>query len=373
MILEIKRYFDYARKNLFHRNRLNFLILYITSKCNLSCGSCFFHQNLNQPKDLSLEEYEKIASSITPFSILALAGGEPFLNPDLEKICALFVEKGKIDTLFIPTNGTFPEQIAEKTERLLKKFPDISLSINPSLDGLADYHDRNRGSKGTFEKCNQAIEKLTELKKKYKNLQVIVNTVISQDNLEEMEKLMEFLKKYALDFQAFELIRGNFPDKNLILPNIEEIKKIHQKILKNRHYYLTKNKSRSGNKLFFLVEEIMTLGVLRYSQKFKELALAGKRWPLACPAGRTIFVINPDGNFGACELQPPLADLKQFDFNLKRLLKNEEVSQAIETIGKKKCDCTHICFIHSAIAGHPPAIFKIISSYFQAKKIIKKC
>ena len=54
MILEIKRYTNYAKKLLFRRNKLNFLILYVTSKCNLTCETCFFHQNLNKQSDLSL-------------------------------------------------------------------------------------------------------------------------------------------------------------------------------------------------------------------------------------------------------------------------------------------------------------------------------
>jgi MoaA/NifB/PqqE/SkfB family radical SAM enzyme len=371
MILEIKRYADYAKKSFVHKNRLNFLILYVTSKCNLSCGSCFFHENLNKETDMSLDEYEKIAKSSGQFSILGIAGGEPYLNPDLEKICSIFVEKGKIDTLFIPTNGTMTEIIIEKTEKLLKKFPDISVSINPSLDGMEGYHDENRGLPGTFSKCVGTIGKLTELKKKYKNLQVIVNSVINWDNLEEVEKLMEFLKNYDIDFQAFELMRGNFRDKKLDLPSPDEIKEIHRKILKNRYWYLMKKKDVLKNKLLSKIEEVAVLGALKYGQTFKELALAGKRWPKKCMAGRSIFAVGPDGTFSACEINPPLADLKRYGFNLSKILKDKNVIQKIKNIENRKCDCTHICFIHSAIAASPASIFGIILNYMKARKIIK--
>jgi MoaA/NifB/PqqE/SkfB family radical SAM enzyme len=371
MILEIKRYADYAKKSFVHRNKLNFLILYVTSKCNLSCGSCFFHENLNKETDMGLAEYEKIAKSSGQFSILGIAGGEPYLNQNLEKICSIFIENCSVDTLFIPTNGTMTEITLEKTEKLLRKFPDVSISINPSLDGMGEYHDKNRGVPGAFSKCVETINQLTELKKKYKNLQVIVNSVINRDNLEEVEKLMEFLKGYDIDFQAFELMRGNFRDKNLDLPSPDEIKKIHDKILKNRYWYLMKRKNILKNKLLAKLEEIAVLGTLKYSQIFKELALTGKKWPTRCMAGRSIFAVGPDGGFSACEINPPLANLKQYDHDLSKILKDKDVGSTIENIKNKKCDCTHICFIHSAIAANPASIFGIFLNYKKARKIIR--
>ena len=126
-----------------------------------------------------------------------------------KKFVQFLLKKCNIDTLFIPTNGILTEKILSANRRIcLKKFPNISVSINPSLDGMADYHDKNRGLSGTFSKCVETIKKLTDLKKKYRNLQVIVNSVINRDNLEELKKLMEFLKQFDIDFQAFELDAG---------------------------------------------------------------------------------------------------------------------------------------------------------------------
>lgn len=371
MISETKRYLDYAKKLLFRRNKLNFLILYATSKCNLACGTCFFHKNLNKQADLSLEEYEKIAQSIGPFSILAIGGGEPFLNNDLEKICACFIEKGRVDTLFIPTNGTLTEIILSKTENLLKSYPKVSISINPSLDGMADYHDKNRGLPGTFAKCVETIKKLCELKKKYSNLQVIVNSVINQDNLSELKELMEFLKQFDIDSHAFELMRGDHRDKDLCLPTLDQITEMHKLILKNRYWYLARKKKSGKNKLLFKIEEMAVLGALKYSQSFKERVLAGKKWPRACVAGRSILAVNPDGGVSACEIHPPLANLRQTAYSLSKALKEKSAAQFVKNIKNKKCDCTHICFIHSAIAAHPASLFNIFSNYIKAKKIIE--
>ena len=207
-----------------------------------------------------MAEYEKIAESAGKFSILGVGGGEPFLNADLEKICSVFAEKCDIDTLFIPTNGVLTEKILAATENLLEKFPGISISINPSLDGMAEYHDRNRGMPGTFSKCEETIRRLVKLKKKYSNLEVIVNSVVTRDNIEELKKLMEHLKQFDIDFQAFELMRGDSRDKNLELPSLAEIMDMHKRILKNRRWYLAEKKKNVKNRLLFKIEEIAVLG-----------------------------------------------------------------------------------------------------------------
>jgi MoaA/NifB/PqqE/SkfB family radical SAM enzyme len=365
MILEIKRYSDYAKKLFWHRDKLNFLILYVTSKCNLTCGTCFFHKNLNKTHDLNFGEYAKIANSAGSFSILALAGGEPFLSPDLEKICAVFVEKCQIDTLFIPTNGTLTEVILDKTEKILKRFPQLSVSVNPSLDGMECYHDQNRGAAGTFSKCVETIEKLSALKKEYSNLQVIVNSVINKDNQQEILELMEFLKKYAIDFQAFELLRGDYRDQTLNLPEFSEVRKMHEAILENRYWYLQKKKKTLKKDWLFKLEEVAVMGTLKYAQTFKELALAGEKWPCQCMAGKSIAVINPDGGFSVCEMKPSLANLRQYDYDMAKFIKDKRIVV-------KNCDCTHICFIHSAIAARPISVLKIWLNYRKARKIIKK-
>ncbi len=359
MIWEIKRYGGYLKKFIFHRYRLNFLILYVTSKCNLACGGCFFHKNLNRVDDMSLSEYEKISNSLNNFSILGIGGGEPFMRPDLVEICALFVNRNKIDTIFIPTNGVLTELVLARTENLLKKFSGVAISVNPSLDGLAEYHDKNRGALGTFDACVRTIKGLSELKKKYANLQIIVNSVIMRDNLAELIKLMEYLKQFKIDFQAFEIIRGDWRDKNLNLPDLEEIKKIHELILKNRLWHLEKRKPAGRFSLLYRLEKIAVLGALKYSQQFKEAALNGKKWPAACQAGKSIEVIYPNGDFSVCEILQPSFNLRQNSYSAKKINRNV-----------KNCDCTHICFIHSAIAASPKSIFKIISGYLKAKKTL---
>jgi MoaA/NifB/PqqE/SkfB family radical SAM enzyme len=369
MALEIKRYFNYVKKNFV--GDLNFLILFVTSKCNLRCDACFFHDGLNKSDDLNFSEYEKIAKSLKKTSILLLSGGEPFFNKDLTKICSSFIENSGVDSLVIPTNGTLKDDIVMAVENLLKTFPKLSLNINISIDGLAEYHDKIRGAKGTFEKAIETIKELSELKRVYPNLQTGVNSVIQKNNLEELKKLMIFLRQFDLDYHAFDILRGDPKDKSMSLPGLDEISEMHKLILKNRDWYLKRKNPRKFSILGFL-ERVSVLGLLRYTQITKEAVLGGGYWGMPCQAGKSIAVVYPNGDFSLCELMPPVTNLSKVDYDLGNLLKNKEIKEKVKEIKERKCDCTHVCFINSAIGARPQSAFKIFYYYLKSLPIIKK-
>ncbi|MFX0040184.1 MAG: radical SAM protein, partial [Candidatus Heimdallarchaeota archaeon] len=74
-----------------------FLILSITSNCNLKCAGCYAAAtgtlcNQTTRKTLDLEQWTKIISEARELGVFAfiIAGGEPFLMPNLLKICEEF-------------------------------------------------------------------------------------------------------------------------------------------------------------------------------------------------------------------------------------------------------------------------------------------
>lgn len=324
---EIRKYFNYVKNQIGRRGRLNFLILYVTSGCNFQCRTCFFHGNLNKKDDMPFEDFERISKNLGRFSILLIGGGEPFLRPDLEDICSLFITQNKVDTLYIPTNGFLTDKIVATVESLLKKFPDIALSINPSLDGLQDFHEKTRGVAGSFDRVIETIEKLSEFKKRYKNFQIIVNSVIHRENFEDLKQLAIFLRKFDLDYHAFEILRGQARDEALQAADPAEIKKMHDFILANRRWYLERRRGGFLNK-------IAVLGQLGYAQYLKERVLAGRPWPFSCAAGQEIAVIYPNGDVALCELLAPVGNLKDYNFDLKKVLASPAAQEQLKAIKK---------------------------------------
>ncbi|MFW9821175.1 MAG: radical SAM/SPASM domain-containing protein [Candidatus Thorarchaeota archaeon] len=134
-----------------------FLILSITSNCNLKCVGCYAAATGNLCKQksknsLDMEQWISIIKEAKELGVFAfiIAGGEPFLLPNLLKISEQFR-----DNLFlIFTNGTMLRtQDIEKLKRLRNTI------IMVSIEGDQDLTDNRRGS-GVYEKVVKTINEL---------------------------------------------------------------------------------------------------------------------------------------------------------------------------------------------------------------------
>ena len=70
-----------------------FLTVFVTSRCGLNCGHCFYREELlngDIHTEMKLWEYERFTQNCASFPKLILTGGEPFLRPDLTDIVHLF-------------------------------------------------------------------------------------------------------------------------------------------------------------------------------------------------------------------------------------------------------------------------------------------
>src|SRR6478609_4678389 len=85
--------------------RLGTLILFVTSRCNAFCKTCFYHEELNHPGDMTFAQIEKVSRTMPSITDLWLSGGEPTLRRDLGDIIDLFVTRNHVERVIIPTNG----------------------------------------------------------------------------------------------------------------------------------------------------------------------------------------------------------------------------------------------------------------------------
>ncbi len=136
-----------------------FLILSITSNCNLKCAGCYAAAtgtlcNQKTKNTLGLEQWIEIIQEAKELGVFAfiIAGGEPFLMPNLLKIS----EKFKDRLFLIFTNGTILEnQDIEKLKRLRNTI------IMVSIEGDQDLTDNRRGL-GVYEKVINTINELDD-------------------------------------------------------------------------------------------------------------------------------------------------------------------------------------------------------------------
>jgi len=329
--------------------RLQNVIFFVTSVCNSRCIGCFNWQNLNQKDDLTLEEIDKFTKTMPHFNHVLFSGGEPFLRKDLLAICRIFKKNNKIKSISIPSNGILTNKIKETTEQILKEIPSLGVGIHFSLDGLKETHEKVRGVPRSFEKVVESIKDIVELKTKYPQLDVTVNTVISNLNYKELGKLVDVVKGLDVDDHTFDLLRGMVKDKGEIsLPAIEEIKKLESLRKSVRKYYLRKEG---------FVHRLFSLSKENYLLDSQRRVLCGKRLKFRCLAGNVSAVITHKGEVGLCELLPLIGALRKEGYNFGKIWQSEKAQVQRKQIANHKCDCTHTCFLSMSIDHSPLDVF----------------
>src|SRR5438445_12157904 len=184
---------------------LGTVILFVTSRCNAFCRTCFYHEELSQPGDLTFAQIEKVSCTMPAITDLWLSGGEPTLRRELPEIIDLFVRSNGVDRVIIPTNALIKSRVCEVVNHALGQNPKIDLYLNIALDGYGGTHDRIRGVPGNWEKALDCIRSLYPLKEKYRDrFRLNVNTVVCAENYAEIEMLSEFMwQNFRLDGQYF--------------------------------------------------------------------------------------------------------------------------------------------------------------------------
>src|ERR1700687_761942 len=115
--------------------RLGTVILFVTSRCNAFCRTCFYHEELNQPGDMTFAQIEKISQTMPPITDLWLSGGEPTLRRDLSDTIDMFVMRNGVKRVIIPTNALIKSRVYDVVDKALGKNPELDLYLNIALDG----------------------------------------------------------------------------------------------------------------------------------------------------------------------------------------------------------------------------------------------
>src|SRR5688572_4359535 len=110
--------------------RIGTVILFVTSRCNAFCQTCFYHEQLNQPGDMTLEQIAKVSRTMPPITDLWLSGGEPTLRRDVPEIINMFVGNNGVNRVIIPTNGIIKSRVFEIVDRALGDNAKLHLYLN---------------------------------------------------------------------------------------------------------------------------------------------------------------------------------------------------------------------------------------------------
>ena len=332
------------------------LTFFVTARCNALCNHCFYWESLNQnQKELTLDEVDKIAASLDRVLWVAFTGGEPFLRKDLPEFAKILHDRLRPVTLSINTNGIKTDSIVAAAEKLVANCPRTFIGILCSLDGLAATHDRIRGVPNNFEKTVRTFRELKKLKAKLPNLGVGISTTFCAWNQDEMDEMYELVvRELVPDNWDLSFVRGKPMEPAIGVADIGKYRRIKEQVEnafatgKLRYYG-----SMPLSKFVHAKERLSTRTVLK--------TLETGQFQVPCYAGALSAVISEEGDVYACEmLDKKIGNLREHDYDLAKLWKNERAGALRNFIRDSKCFCTHECNMSVNLLFNPAVYPRIV-------------
>jgi MoaA/NifB/PqqE/SkfB family radical SAM enzyme len=317
----------------------------------MRCQHCFFWQDINSgAKDLTMEEIEKVARSLPGLIFLRITGGEPFVRKDIADIIGAFYRFSGLRRVGISTNGFLTADIVGSARTMLERLKGIDLEIGISFDGLYEKHDSLRQCKGAFKNAVATFLALKELRKTFPNLRLGFLTTMMKDNQDDFEALFNFLVTLEPDGIGLNLVRGAPMNVSELDVDINK----YQSALALINGFNERKISR--NPLF----KALRFAKTQLSQRIIVKTSVEKRRHVRCNAGRKIAVLYPDGNVSACESSGfGLGNVRDCQYDFRNIWRSEVRRKLVEGIERKKCFCTHECFVTSSLAFEPQGLFRI--------------
>ncbi|MDQ6804778.1 MAG: adenosyl-hopene transferase HpnH [Actinomycetota bacterium] len=172
-----------AKQRLTRRERFPLLVeLEPLYQCNLECAGCgkIQHPDHVLRRRMPVEQaVAAIEESGAP--MVSIAGGEPLIHPEIDKIVGELVQRKKF--IFLCTNALLMERKME----LFKPSPYFAWAVH--IDGLRDRHDASVCREGVFDKAVSAIRAAQR-----EGFRVTTNTTFfTHDTPNTVRRVLDFL------------------------------------------------------------------------------------------------------------------------------------------------------------------------------------
>ena len=337
------------------------LTFFVTRRCNSNCPFCFYlrsdDSSVQTRPELSLEEIEKVSSSLGPLLWLAFSGGEIFLRDDLADIARTFYRNNKPAIMLFPTNGLLPGLIRERIETVARSCPKSVVALKLSLDGLGDAHDSLRRTPGSFEKTLQAYHAVAGLADRYPNFELGVNTVFCSENQDSMDGIIEYVRELpGVRTHTISLVRGSLEEKKYGQVDPRKYLAAVQKLERN----LKEGKSRVyrfGGGRIKAGQDIL-------QRRLIHRTMAEQARLLPCYAGRLNLVLEEGGDVFPCEVRrESFGNVRDYGYDMRKVVRSEKAARLNASIENKECFCTHECYYMTNILFNPRLYPSLLKEY----------
>ena len=157
-------------------------------RCNLACAGC---GKIDYPKEILDKRlsYEDCMSAIDECGapVVSIAGGEPLIHKEMNKIVQGYIEKKKF--VYLCTNAILLRKHMDEYT------PSPYLTFSVHLDGNKERHDNSVCLTGVFDKCIKAIKQAIE-----RGFRVTINcTLFQNESAEEVAEFMDMAMELGVE------------------------------------------------------------------------------------------------------------------------------------------------------------------------------
>jgi len=336
-------------------------IFFLTDNCNAKCPFCFdtFLPHLRKvtaPIDrdlLDIDDYRRIARSLPNMFQVMFGGGEPFLRNEIDEIAAVFHDDSRMRLLSIPTNGSLPARVLEKAERMAAYCRRATINIEVSIDAYGEKHEKLRVLPGGFEKAIGLAHALIRLGKRAGNLNLVINTTVSEHNIDDVEELTRFLAKEFGPTLRYHNIQYDHRLGSRVLGDRELLAKVE------RIEKLQLHREAGGHDLF---ADLVQRGYIGFINALVLHQVLEAKMIYGCNAGRKLCVVMPNGRVSACEpfiFEQRYAhfgkfNLRDYDLDIRKLAADPEYQRQLRFIKAGSCEaCPWSCAAITSMTFDP--------------------
>ncbi len=367
-------YMKFAPRMFWKRGALPlYFILFVTKNCNARCGHCLLGSHIRHTGELTIDEIEKVSASMDDMIFFTPTGGEPFLRKDLGEIVKVFHRNNHALNVGIPSNGSLTSRNVEISKQILESCKGMDLHVDISIDGVGADHDKFRGFPTLFDRAVRTYQELRDLEKHYPNFEVCIQIAVSGYNHEMLKDIYFYLKDHVGVNTVFTLLFRGGPkdpggthtapiDPHAADFDIANYEKVHQLLEDENH-----KRELSGYYKLPFGDVINAKRIIR--PKLIAKTVRTRQYQIPCYAGSLGGAMFSNGDVLACELHEDmiLGNVRDFDYDFKKIWYSEKGEEARRWIRDEKCFCTYECQYTVNILFNPLMYGQILKEYAAIK------
>ena len=322
--------------------KLNFCLTY---KCNSKCLSCDIWK-IKSTNELTVDEIKNFFKYSNKFSWIDVTGGEVFLRKDIVQIIDIILQSCKdLYHLHIPTNSIITQLTVDRIKEILKLRPKPKkFTITLSIDGPPELHDYVRGVEDNWAAVMKAYDELREFENNY--FKIFFGFTLSKLNLGKFHETVIAVQKEfpQVKYEDFHMniahTSGHYYNNDDFDIGVNSDK---EKFIEEVEAFRLRKK-----KIFNPINNLEN----KYLNYAKKYIMTGET-PIDCKSLASSVFLDPYGNVFPCSIwDKKIGNIKDFEFNLSRLLEDKIVKELREQIKDKSCpNCWTPCEAYQSILG----------------------